>query len=290
MSDAAQLENRKQTADDILTSLREQYEAWEPVEGQARKKLWKLLGDVYEAIGYFEANPTEMEQLREAARAAPGVLGSERFKPFKEKAVDLLLVTLLGLRKDTAATKSQWRFALMTARLARCQLTSEAFQGWLTDVGGLVGARKVDLKPGIVGTSPTAAAKKAEADELVVEKFDLEKFAKGIADSPPKDRLKVAIDRQTETYGGLSLALLFVPEGAKNDGVHLVEKIGDPAVLRRVCTQVALGHVKQLSDEEKRERLVDHYLWTLNQVALTLAGRLRLKFGAALPIETGPAR
>lgn len=262
-------------AEAIVSSLRKQYEEWRPIEGNARKRLWEMLGDLYAAIPVFEESETERHKLNDIVRQDENVRKSERFKPAEESVVDLLLVSVLSLCKETSATKSQWRAALIAAKIAKVVNNSAEFQEWLAKVGGIVASKKADL---------SSRAKGQESSDRTLDsplpyvpgKFDFKKFASEVATSPPEPQLKLKIDREAQAHENFSVALLYYPPG-QSGNASVIEKLGDGRVVKFVASKVAHGQVHNLSDAEKLKRALDQHLWTINRVALALVGRLKLK-------------
>lgn len=262
-------------AETIVSSLRRQYREWEPIEGQARKRLWKMLGDLYAAIPIFEASNAERYKLNDIVRQDENVRKSERFKPADELVVDLLLVSVLSLCKETSATKSQWRAALIAAKVANVGHSSDEFQAWLSDVGGIVGSTKADLAKSAKSEDPSAPSSESPLI-YVPEKFDFQKFASGVATTPPESRLKLNIDPEADVHENFSVALLYCPPGEPGKP-RLVEKLGDGSVVKFVASRVAHGRIHNLPKHEREKRALDQHLWILNRAALSLAGRLQLK-------------
>ena len=274
-TDNTKSENPAGDAETIVSSLRRQYQEWGPIEGNARKRLWQMLGDIYAAIPIFEGNTTERYKLNNIVRQDENVRKSERFKPNEELVVDLLLVSVLSLCKETSATKSQWRAALVAAKIANVGNSSDEFQEWLAEVGGIVSSTKVDLSK---GAKPQDSSEPPPEDSLIYvpEKFNFKKFASGIATTPPEPQLKLELDPEADVHENFCVALLYCPPG-ETGKARLVEKLGDGGVVKFVASKVAHGYTHNLPDDEKEKRALDQHLWVLNRVALSLVGRLRLK-------------
>ena len=272
------------SAADLVHALREQYKEWQPIHGESRSRLYKLLGDMYAAIPLVEASKDAHNKLADLANEDINVRNSKRFDAWKADNLDLLLVCVLGLREETRATKSQWRSVLLAAGIEEAPGTSEAFQEWIRAKGGIVEVLRGEVHAGLakletVADSASASAKEDEAlATLVAGKFDMKKWIVELAKAPPTERLKLTLDTQADLHEGVGVLLYYyAPNASKAGEVAIVQKIGDPRVVRHVAAEVELGHVRNLTDDEKRARLLDKYLWALNKVALILAGRFRAK-------------
>ena len=228
---------------DFVLSLRDQYGQGIPARGESRRLLYALLGELYAAIPKIEADHGKLQELRDLAGQDENVRSSKRFKPSDADSLDLLLVCVLSLKEETRATKSQWRSVILAASLEKVPATSVAFQEWLRGRGGIVEVIKGEVHVGAAEDGAIAGYENAtpDADEavakLIAGKFGLKSWAGEIAQSPPTECLKLAIDRQTELYKGVGVLLYFAPEGGDPGEVRIVQKMGDPAVITRVAAE-----------------------------------------------------
>lgn len=260
--------------DEFVRGLRAQHEEWLPIEGNARARLWDMLGNMYVAAPQIEGDPAQMQKLRNVANEDPAVKNSKRFRAWDADVIDLMLVCVLGLGEKVRSTKSQWRAALQAATFANVGRNGEEFKAWLEEVGGIVGANKIELTQ-VMNSSGPGLVPEADKLELVTVNFDA--FSKEVAGDPPTEKVKLAIDPLKDTYEGLGVLLFSLPDAKNPTDIRIVAKLGSPSAVKKVVSEVVHNQIANLSDEEKRERLVDKHLWTLNQVSLALAGRLQLK-------------
>ena len=249
--------------DEFVRGLRAQHEEWVPIEGNARARLWDMLGNMYAAVPQIEGDLGQMQKLRNVANEVPAVRNSKRFRAWDADVIDLMLVCVLGLGETVRATKSQWRAALQAATFANVGRTVEEFQAWLEEVGGIVGANRVELPP---VTNSSASGLVPETDQLELVTVNFEAFSKEVAGDPPTEKLELTIDPLRDTHEGLGVLLFSLPDAQNPTDIRIVAKLGSPSAVKKVVSEVVHDQIANLSDEEKRERLIDKHLWTLNSL------------------------
>jgi hypothetical protein len=264
------------STDAIIANLRCQLGEWKPVEGQYRRRLHRLLGSFYEAIPIFETDETKREELNAIIRKDEAVMGKKSFNLLTADVLDLLLFSVLSYDRQTSATRSQWGSALLYARLRKVEHSTAAFEEWINKIGGMAKAAKGLPEP----TDQSEASGPDDLESVAIKpgKFSLDTYLDRISTQPAKTQLDVELDPRSDQYRGLSVLLVYSSDDDPDGAVRLVEKIGDESVIKRVVKEVANGHFRHLTEEQKRAELERRRLWDINKVALILAGRLHAKF------------
>lgn len=259
--------------DEIIRNLRGQYGAWEPVEGEYRKRLHRLLGAIYEAIPIFESDSIKRNQLEAIVRKDDAVVQAKNFEIMRVDALDLLLVSVLSHKRETSATRSQWRAALLNAGFKKVEHNAAAFQHWINKIGGMVKAAK-----GVDETDEVDSSGDADGILVMPKKFNLDAYLAELSTSPAEARLDVDLNPKVDLFKGLGVLLVYTSPDDPGGPVQLVEKVGDEGVVKRIAKEVASGNFRQLSRDEQLKLHHEQHLWAINRVALILAGRLKAKF------------
>lgn len=130
-----------------ITSLTTAFAEWEIQDGQGTRRLWSVLGTVYELGSRIEQNRAAKLDLIDQVSRDPDVEASPKWDPSKKGAHELLLVKLLSLREDTKAKKSQWYSAICAAKKDNVEPQQSSFVEFLESVGGIDKARKLNARP-----------------------------------------------------------------------------------------------------------------------------------------------
>lgn len=149
---------------DGIAILSSAFKSWATAEGEGTRQLWSMLGQVYELGARVERSGAAKLDLIKRVNADPNVQDSPKWNPSKKTACELLLVTLLSIKEETKAKKSQWFSAIRAAEKAQTRPTQSDFVVFLESAGGIDGARKLHAKP----RNP-----KLTYDELVQRALDL---------------------------------------------------------------------------------------------------------------------
>ncbi len=151
--------------DNGLADLTSAFAHFETLEGTGTKQLWSVLGKVYELGAQIEKNDMAKIELAKRVSEDPNVQDSPKWNPEKKTAHELLLVSLLSLKNDNRAKRSQWLSAIKAARTAGTPANHDDFVAFVQEAGGVDAARKRIAKP----------RKEPKPDELI-------KFANGFFD------------------------------------------------------------------------------------------------------------
>ena len=89
--------------------------------------------------------------------------------------------------------------------------------------------------------------------------------------------MNVNLDPVHEMHDGLSILVLYRPEGSDSSDTRIILKLADHSLIKHVLTDAVKGKRQNLTKEEQEERDTQKNLWTLNKVTLKIAGRIRGK-------------
>lgn len=84
-----------------IVSLTKTFAKWENQDGQGTRRLWSVLGTVYELGARIEQNGAAKLDLIDQVSSDPNVGASPKWDPSKKGAHELLLVKLLSLKEET---------------------------------------------------------------------------------------------------------------------------------------------------------------------------------------------
>lgn len=129
-----------------VSALTEMFANWEAHDGQGTRQLWSMLGKVYELGDQIDRNALVKTALIEQVSNDANVQASNKWRPDKKGAHELLLVRLLSLKQETKAKKSQWLSAIRAAAKAKTPPSESEFVSFLAAAGGIDGARKRQMK------------------------------------------------------------------------------------------------------------------------------------------------
>lgn len=129
-----------------ISGLATAYSEWETEDGNGTRKLWSVLGSVYQLGPRIDRNGSVKLDLIEQVKADPNVQASSKWNPANKSAHELLLVKLLSIKPETKAKKSQWFSAIRSAKKERIEPDQSSFVSFLEKVGGIDKARKLHAK------------------------------------------------------------------------------------------------------------------------------------------------
>lgn len=225
--------------EDGIADLSSAFANWETAAGEGTRQLWSMLGRVYELGARVERSGAAKLDLIKRVNADPNVQDSPKWNPSKKTAHELLLVTLLSIKEETKAKKSQWFSAIRAAEKAQTRPTQSDFVVFLENAGGVDGARKLYAKP----RNP-----KPTYDELVQR-------ALGLVDPSTDPTDKITIPKffgdTPELPGGIGLVVV---DGERaGDKAVRIATIADQKLIAR-CIEFLLKGEKAYYADLDRER------------------------------------
>lgn len=130
-----------------MEGLKSEFDEWEVAEGRTNESLWGVLGSIYELAPKIAHNQNAHVKLLSMVNNVDGVSTSNRWRAETKHPQDLLLVVLLGFNDKTKSTRSHWRSALKAAAAMKVAPSRSAFVKWISEIGGIEGARQSVAKP-----------------------------------------------------------------------------------------------------------------------------------------------
>lgn len=131
-----------------LVDLEASFGLYRARDSESKRSLWELLGGIYELAEKVLGNENARAELVGLVKRIEEVKESTRWgRPETKHPRELLVVQLLGLNERTKATKSNWLKALKAAEECNIEKTKIAFVDWISEIGGIEGARKLYAKP-----------------------------------------------------------------------------------------------------------------------------------------------
>ncbi|WP_070155603.1 hypothetical protein [Sphingobium phenoxybenzoativorans] len=128
---------------DIIEKLRDLYSEWASAAGSATKKLWAMLGQIYQSSDSFDSSKHFKATLVMAVENMRVAHGIKRWAPARKTAAELFLTLLLGFDKEHKVTKCQWLSALKRAKKQGVEASQNAFVAWLSANGGVNGSKRL---------------------------------------------------------------------------------------------------------------------------------------------------
>jgi hypothetical protein len=231
----------RQSEDAALTVL-------EAAHTGSRAAMYQLLACMYALAPKLKVGADLDTRLRDAIEQFPEQSDRKR-RWIAKDSYDVALTYALGLSREAASTKSNWRATLTQAGSEGVECTEEAFLSWIDKVGGEEKARRPDKR----------------------EPFDIEGFGASIVDDGGPDSLfKVSVPESQELPGGL---LLVLGKVRRREGgccyAQPVEVFTDETVIsasaklkrraERHNLEEAAKDQRKRAREEKQKQLIDEY-------------------------------
>ena len=131
----------------IIDELKSDLAAWQTADLRTKESLWHLLGGIYEHSAKIERDKHALMALIAMVNQIDGVRESNRWHAHTKAPQELLIVLLLGFGEDNKSTRSQWRSALNAAKKTKIKKDRPTFVNWISEIGGVEGARQSVAKP-----------------------------------------------------------------------------------------------------------------------------------------------
>ena len=196
-------------------------------------------------------------------------MAGRSFEPHSAPVYELYVVLLTGIKAETSSAKSRYTSVLRIAQNEDAPADPELFADWLKNKGGI--SKLIELhkeKKEEDGGSGSIVSKP--------QQFSLPGYVEYVA---TKGRtlgpVSIPIGEEEQCQG---LCVVLLHAGSKgNDTPDLVGKSGDEKLVRAVAAAFAKienkGRTGQEIDAHERRMA----LWTVNRVALAIAGKLKEK-------------
>lgn len=249
---------------EILNTIDEEYEEWKPLQANADKQAYFILGQIWESGHLIDADKELRAELDAAIKRVPEIRDSKRWSASGKSATEVILTNLFGI-KHQRSRKSQWLSTLEYARECEVETTCTAFVEWIEskDVGGIEGAiqkltgdfdEAVKLAEGEKGRLPDA----------------IRKLSENVGDREGSITASLA---DADTTEGVILLLVKRGEG---DTHQILRKINKRPMIEAAVGTVLLNRWKRLKPAQIAAR-EQGALLTLNRIAVKRAEGKNLK-------------